>query len=343
VILDQLGNLYGTTAFGGAAGLGVVFKLTPTGQETVLRTLARGPDGEQPDEAGVILDQLGNLYGTTAFGGAAGTGVVYKLDPRGTWTVLYAFPGTAGGQYPYNNGVTLGSDGNLYGSTFYGGSTDPGVVYRLDGGGHETVLYTFNLLSANGFGQTVGGVIRDLVGNIYGTTFIGQADMGYGYGVVYKVNAAGHATVLHNFTNGADGSYPYGGVIQDSKGNLYGTASGGGTSGAGVVFKIGPSGNEKVLYSFTGGRDGNGPYGALLRDSSGNLYGTTAGGGTAGVGVAFEVNAAGQESVLHTFTGGPDGGSPYAGVIFGPEGNLYGTTAFGGQTNAGVVFEIKLQ
>ena len=131
----------------------------------------------------------------------------------------------ADGQYPYNTGVILGSDGHLYGTTFYGGSNGDGVVYQLDGDGNEKVLYSFEASHSRWFGQPTGSVIRDSAGNLYGTTFIGQTDVGYGYGVVYKVDTAGHATVLHNFTDGADGGYPYGGVILDSKGNLYGTAS----------------------------------------------------------------------------------------------------------------------
>jgi uncharacterized repeat protein (TIGR03803 family) len=159
---------------------------------------------------------------------------------------------------------------------------------------------------------------------------------------VFKVDTFGNETVLYSFTGGSDGGYPLAGVIRDSKGNLYGTTNGGGASGAGVVFKVDTFGNETVLYSFTGGSDGGYPlWVVLVRDSAGNLYGTTNGGGASGAGVVFKVNAAGNETVLHSFTGGADGGNPYAGVILGPEGNLYGTTAFGGETNAGVVFEIK--
>jgi uncharacterized repeat protein (TIGR03803 family) len=318
----------------------VVFKVDTSGNETVLHTFTRGPYGNQPYLAGVILDSVGNLYGTTAFSGAGGQGAVYKLDTSGNATVLYAFPGTADGQFPYNN-VLFGSDCHLYGATQYGGKKGAGLVYQLDGNGYEKVLYSFSFHTSNGFGQPTGGVIRDSKGNFYGTTFIGQADVGVGYGVVYKVDTAGHSTVLHNFTGGADGGDPYGGVIRDSKGNLYGTAEVGGTSGAGVVFKVDTSGHETVLYTFTGGADGGFPLAGVIRDSKGNFYGTTNGGGASGAGVVFKVDTSGHETVLHSFTGGADGGNPYTGVILGPKGNLYGTTAFGGQTNAGVVFEIK--
>jgi uncharacterized repeat protein (TIGR03803 family) len=344
VIRDAAGNLYGTTDFGGTADLGVVFKLDTHGNETVLHTFMRGPDGDQPDAAGVIRDSDGNLYGTTAFNGAGGQGVVYKLDPNGNVTVLYAFPGARDGQDVYNNGLILAGDGQLCGATFYGGKTGFGVVYQLDGhhedGHHEKVLYSFAQFTANGFGQPTGGVIRDWAGNFYGTTFHGQADVGTGYGVVYKVDMAGHATVLHNFTNGADGGYPYGGVIRDWKGNLYGTTNGGGASGAGVVFKIDTSGNETALYTFTGGADGGYPLGGVILDSKGNLYGTTNGGGASGAGVVFKIDKFGDETVLYTFTGGADGGFPLAGVILDSKGNLYGTTNGGGASNAGVVFKV---
>ena len=339
VVLDGAGNLCGTTNSGGTANLGVVFKLDPSGHETVLHTFMRGYDGDQPDQAGVVLDGFGNLYGTTAFGGAGGQGVVYKMDASGNETVVYAFPGAAEGQYPAGAGVIFGSDGQLYGTTALGGKIGDGVVYQLNGEGNETVLYSFATLTANGFARPGGGVIRDTDGNLYGATFIGQADVYYGFGVVYKVGPTGHATVLHNFTNGADGGYPNS-VIRDLKGNLYGTASGGGASGAGVVFKIDPSGNEIVLYSFTGGADGGYPYaGSLLLGTEGDLYGITAYGGL-GFGVVFKVDPSGNETVLYTFTGGDDGAYPLAGLIRDSAGNLYGTTNGGGASGAGVVYKV---
>jgi len=340
VIRDSAGNLYGTTSFGGTADLGVAFKLDTSGNETVLHTFTRGSEGNQPDVAGVIRDALGNLYGTTVFGGTGGQGTVYKLDLSGDVTVLYAFPGERDGQHVYNNGVTFGWDGQLYGVTFYGGKKGAGVVYGLDGQGNETVLSSFDISTANGFCCATGGVIRDSAGNLYGTTFVGQADVYYGYGVVYKVDTAGRATVLHNFTNGADGGNPYGGVIRDWAGNLYGTTSGGGASNAGNVFKIDQLGNLTVLYTFTGGADGGSPLDGVILDSAGNLYGTTNGGGASGAGVVFKLDKSGNETVLYSFTGGADGGSPVGGVTLDSKGNLYGTTNVGGASGAGVVFKI---
>ncbi|MGA8440696.1 MAG: choice-of-anchor tandem repeat GloVer-containing protein [Candidatus Sulfotelmatobacter sp.] len=338
VTRDLVGNLYGT-AYGGAAELGVVFKVDTSGHETVLHTFTRGPYGNQPDFSGVILDEFGNLYGTTAFSGAGGQGAVYKLDAHGNATVVYAFSSITDGQYPYNNGVIVGPDGQLYGTTDYGGRHGAGVLYQLDRDGDEKVLYTFDFFTVRGYGQPTGTVTLDSAGNFYGTTFIGQADVFYGYGVVYKVDTAGHATVLHDFTNGVDAGNPYGGVILDSQGNVYGTASGGGALGAGVVFEIDTSGHETVLYTFTGGADGGGPYGSLIRDSAGNFYGTTNGGGGSGAGVVFKLDTSGHETVLYSFTGA-DGAYPFAGLIRDSAGNFYGTTNSGGASGAGVVFKL---
>jgi len=173
VIRDSAGNLYGTTQLGGAANLGVVYKLDTTGHETVLHSFTGGADGAGPT-AGVIGDSGGNLYGTTGGGGVAGMGVVYKLDSTGQETVLYAFTGVDAGYEP--NGVILDSAGNLYGTTTYGGNTSNcgnqfqagcGMVYKLDTTGKLTVLYSF---IGPGGGYPVGGVIRDSAGNLFGTT-----------------------------------------------------------------------------------------------------------------------------------------------------------------------------
>jgi uncharacterized repeat protein (TIGR03803 family) len=167
---------------------------------------------------------------------------------------------------------------------------------------------------------------------------------------VYKVDTAGHETVLHSFTGAADGGYPYGGVVRDSAGNLYGTTSYGGKAdgqaGAGVVFKVDAGGHETVMYTFTGGADGGYPAAGLIRDSAGNLYGTGAG-GAAGYGVVYEVSTTGQETVLYAFTGGADGGNPNAGVVRDSKGNFYGTAFYGGRLEGyyggGVVFKLTPQ
>jgi len=214
-----------------------------------------------------------------------------------------------------------------------------------------TTLLTFN-------GQTDGaysssGLVAGKGGNFYGTTQAGGI-YNFNGGTVFRVNRAGHETVLHSFcarTNCADGSTPYGGVILDSSGNLYGATSGGGAHGFGAVFQLNSAGTESVLYSFKGlaAHDGDAPtYGNLVRDTAGNLYGATLNGGLSctysslGCGIIYKVDAAGKETILHRFTGGSDGGIPPSDLTEGPGGKLYGTTFRGGSGGCGVVYEIGL-
>ncbi len=336
-IRDSAGNLYGATLFGGTAGLGTVYELDTAAQETVLYSFPNGTDGSNPS-AGVIRDSTGSFYGTSASGGAAGGGVVYKLDTTGQETVLYSFTGGADGGDPVA-GVIRDSAGNLYGTTYSGGTGGYGVVYKLDAAGHETVLYSFTGGADGGF--PVAGVIRDSAGNLYGTTSLGGA--GFFGGVVYKLDTTSHETVLYSFTGGADGGFPLAGVIRDSAGNLYGTTpygGYGGTAGRGVVYKLDTTGHETVLYRFAGGADGGNPEAGVIRDSAGNLYGTTLLGGTANAGVVYKLDTTGQETVLHTFTGGADGGNPEAGVIRDSAGNFYGTAYDGGTGGRGVVYKL---
>ena len=205
--------------------------------------------------------------------------------------------------------------------------------------GKENVLYNFGGIPDGA--NPCAGLIMDAKGNLYGTTENGG---GVGLGVVFKVSSKGKETVLYSFPGGTDGGNPCAGLIMDAKGNLYGTTSAGGASSWGVVFKLAPSGNrgwkETVLYSFTGGTDGGGPRAALIMDAKGNLYGTTAFGGASANGVVFKVNSQGEESVLYSFTGEPDGANPSSALIMDAKGNLYGTTENGGASNDGTVFKL---
>ncbi len=301
--------------------------------ETVLHNfIANPPKGAYP-YAGVIADSAGNLYGTTLQGGPMNAGVVFKLDTTGRYTILHAFSGGADGGGPIA-GVILDSAGNLYGTTTTGGAGGTGLVYKLDTSGKETVLYSLGATPQ-------AGVIRDAAGNLYGTTIDGGTAHS---GNVYRVGAAGQVTVLYSFSPGTDGNFPYAGVIGDSAGNLYGTTSKGGASGSGIVYELNTSGQETVLYTFTGKADGAYPYAGVIRDSAGNLYGTTMSGGIAGYGVVYKLDTTGHESVLYSFTGGADGASPNAGVILDSAGNLYGTTTGGGSgtgpSGSGVVYKL---
>jgi len=220
----------------------------------------------------------------------------------------------------------------------------------------ESVLYSFSERTHGA--DPAGGLIWDAKGNRYGTTWSG-GDLsgcgGYGCGVVYKLSSKGQETVLYSFTGGADGSNPsYGSLILDANGNLYGATWYGGTGrdcigqfypGCGVVFKVNPKDKtETVLYNFTGGADGANPAQGLIWDAKGNLYGTTNSGGLLNVnaGVVFKVSPKDKtETVLYTFTGGADGASPFAGLIWDAKGNLYGAARWAGGSNAGVVFKVS--
>jgi uncharacterized repeat protein (TIGR03803 family) len=338
VIRDSAGNLYGTTSQGGTAGLGVVYKLDKHGQEMVLYNFTGGTDGGYP-LAGVIGDSAGNLYGTTNGGG--GSGVVFKLDAQGRETPLYTFTGGADGGEPIG-GVILGPNGTLYGATLYGGivnahSSGGGVVYSLDSGGHETVLYSFTGGADGNYPSS--GVIRDSSGDLYGASEGGGAG-----GSLYKLDASGHETVMYGFPGAAGGTTPAAGLIRDSAGNLYGTTSMGGTAGAGTIFKLDSAGQETVLYTFAGGADGCYPSAGVIRDSAGNLYGTATWCGPGNAGVVYKLDPAGHLTVLYGFTSGADGGGPRAGVIRDAEGNLYGTTYTGGTSGGaarfGVVYKL---
>lgn len=355
MVFDTKGNLYGTTEGGGAYGFGTVYKLTTNGTETVLHNFAGQPnDGEYPN-GGLVFDVQGNLYGTTWQGGSSmncprGCGTVFKLSTDGTETILHAFAGPNDGSNPFGS-VVLDDYGNLYGTTLYGGSGGDiygyGAVYKLTPSGTETVLYSFTG-SPNDGESPWAGLVLDAQGNLYGTTNSGgtSTNCAGGCGTVFKLTPSGIENILYSFIGyPSDGSSPSTALVFDAEGNLYGVTPNGGSSGicgkgCGTVFKLSPSGTETVLYSFAGyPSDGWDPYGALVVDQQGYLYGTTTLGGDSpncpyGCGTAFELSPDGTETLLYTFIGKSDGWSP-SGVIFGPQGNLYGTTFQGGAFQKG--------
>ena len=292
LVRDRSGNLYGTTAFGGdlscsvqinQRGCGVVYKLSLTGQQTVLHRFTGGSDGAGAFW-GLVADAAGNLYGATNAGGincgGAGCGTVYKITPSGTETVLYAFSGGAdGGQLGFNGRLLIDAKGNLYGTTGAGGDLNCnaplgcGTVFKVDPTGKETVLYAFTG-GADGRGPST-GLVADSKGNLYGTT--GAA--GAGYGTVFKLSPSRVLTVLYTFQQGdtfAGGST----LLLDPAGNLYGTTLEGGVDGVGSIFEVSGLGVYTLLYSFSvTSLEGEFPTAGLVRDSAGNLYGTTSGGG----------------------------------------------------------------
>jgi len=267
-----------------------------------------------------------------------------------TEKVLHSFHGMPDASIPTSNLISDDA-GNLYGTTARGGINDGyygnGTVFKLSSAsGHwrETILYKFSGGSDGKYPSS--GLVKDSAGNFYGTTSQGGSSS-CGCGVVFKVDSSGTETVLYSF-NATDGEYPLGGLIFDAHGDLFGTTTNGGTEGNGTVFELIPNSDgtwtEQVLHSFTDSSgDGETPEGGVVMDNAGNLYGTTEDGGNGAFdGIVFELKHSGSswtESILYSFTGGSDGGRPFAGLTI-HDGNLYGTTISGG-IGAGVVFELQ--
>jgi uncharacterized repeat protein (TIGR03803 family) len=348
LVQDPAGNLYGTTQQGGITGgvcansglngCGTVFKVDPSGNETVLYRFTGGTDGQFPS-AGLVLDSAGNFYGTTQYGGPVtaacgiGCGTVFKLDPSGpTLTTLHNI-GSSGG-------LVMDGAGILYGSTTEG-------IFKLD---PATRVFTV-LDSSAGSGATLA---LDPAGNLYGTTEFGglgnSVCLNKSCGTVFELDTAHTYTTLYSFTAvGDDGYNPAAGVALDAAGNLYGTtpyggvpdctAGNGSSVGCGVVFKLSPA-HAETVFSLA---NGDHPVAGVVLDAAGNLYGTTEFRGPTAdsLGTVFKMTPSGVETVLYVFTGVPDGSEPVAGLVLDPSGNLYGTAEFGGTSGMGTVFKIS--
>lgn len=344
------GGYYGTTSTGGAHGFGTVYKLSADGQYTVLYDFT-DVDGDSLPLGAVILDGEGNLYGTTY--GASGTAhgaTIYKLTPAGEHTVLHQFLGTNRSEGSALKGGLVGDgDGNLYGTAFSDGGNPCacGVIFRLAPDGTYTVLHSF--VGTDGSHPT-GTLVRDRVGNLYGTTING----GLGYGTVFKLDRRGVLTVLYAFAGGSDGEAPNGDLVRDADGNFYGTTqAGGGTPcnyngavGCGTVFKLTPGGTKSLVYAFQDGADGQLPPAGLYRNpQTGALYGTTSLGGdlscsSIGCGTIFVIKPDGTKQTLHLFNS-YFGAGPGAPLVRGQGRDLIGTTG-GARKHAGTIFRIRM-
>jgi len=329
------GTIYGTTCYGGLSYGGTVYSLATSGAETILYNFNDGY-GKCPTS---LLSWKGELYGS-AGGGAYRGGLIFKLDSRGNETILHTFGAdTSEGLFPglyFQN-----SSGLFYGATGGGTGGTEGTIFTATTSGKVTVLYTFVGNKPVG----ISGLVPDPSGNLYGSTvYGGSSNCNLGCGTLFKLDTAGNFTTLYSFTGGSDGSLPYGGIIRDRAGNLYGTTSEGGVAcvpaGCGTVFKFFPSGQLTTLYSFQGGTDGLFPIDNLVRDAAGNLYGTTTEGGDlacadfinyGGCGTLFKIDPSGNETIVHTFTGPPgDAGTFGAGLLMDAAGDIYGASDSGG-------------
>jgi uncharacterized repeat protein (TIGR03803 family) len=384
-VVDSKGNLFGTTEYGGMWNFGSVFELKPAANggwsETIIYSFPKGLPVTDPffptaQPSSLILDAAGNLYGETIAGGLKNDGTVYKLSfmPNGTWqaTTLHSFPGGIGGTAP-SGGLVMDSAGNLYGTTQYGGKgtlqgqrpSGYGIVFELspgqNGSWSEKTLYQFGGYPTDG-AQSLGNLIFDRAGNLYGTTSAGGSsgcttEYGavIGCGVAFELtptNGEWTETILHSFLGGtSDGQTPLAGLVLDRSGNLFGTTSQGGSGfnenyPSGTAFELSPQAGgewkENLLVQFSTSTGQSQPEGNFLIDASANLYSTTEGYG----GSVFELsptsNGGWNYDTLYAFPFAT--GYPMSGVIFGPSGHLYGTASYGGEPqNYGYIYAITPQ
>jgi uncharacterized repeat protein (TIGR03803 family) len=324
--------------------------------EKVLWNFKGGSDGSGPWSNYFISDAKGNLYGATAAGGTYGAGTVFMLTPAGKETILYEFKGQSNGDGNAPHGhLTFDAKGNIYGTTQAGGTNGTGAVYELSpksgGGWKEKVLYSFSAAGADGADPSAGMTIA-ADGTMYSTTPDGGA---FGAGTVFslkKTSTGWKQTVIQNLNGTSTGGYPYEGLMMDAAGNLYGAAPTGGASGQGVIYRLSHTKKgwvDTVLHSFTNQNgDGSGLYWIdLISDTSGNIYGATSFGGTNSTGMVWELvysatKKSYSERILYEFgaSGSGDGNNPYGGLAMDSEGNLYGTTLYGGTSNLGASYKL---
>jgi uncharacterized repeat protein (TIGR03803 family) len=330
---DSVGNFYGTTYQGGKGNQGIVFKLTAKGTYSIVYTFQgiAQRDGANP-YGGVLLDAKGNIFGTTVIGGEDDQGTVYRIAHVGGETILHSFILGTDGTDPYSN-LIMDANGTFYGTTHGGGGEGYGTVFRVARDGQESILYRFTDLDF-GIGPKT-ALAMDAQGQLYGTCPYG-GELGGGF--VYRLSTDLSEVDFYDFSGESN---PESSLMVGNDGYFYGTTYAGGADSVGSIFKLSPGGVETVLHSFIGnGTDGANPYAAVVQDSQGNLYGTTYYGGISGAGTVFKLDPAGNETILYNFTGGSDGGNPYAGVVLDPSGNLYGTTTVGGKYGYGTAFKL---
>ena len=292
-------------------------------------------DPANPAWIGILAQgRDGNLYSTSTDGGLNNEGTIFQLSPSGSMKPLWSFDGNNkinSGVYPYS-GLTLGTDGNFYGTTYEGGSSGAGTVFKVTASGKVTTLHTFDGFNCCAYAAPIQG----FDGNYYGTTSDGGGEV---FGTVYKITPSGKLTEIYTFPGTSGLAYPMA-VTLGTDGNFYSTALGGGANKFGGVFKITPGGKLTVIYSFKGTPDGETPKGTIIQASDGNFYGTTEGGGVNGFGSIYKMTPAGALTIIHSFSESDGLGiHPLAGLVQATDGKFYGVA--GSNTSSGVLFQIS--
>jgi uncharacterized repeat protein (TIGR03803 family) len=355
---DTNGSIYGTAVDGGTNGWGSIYEMSRSGTLKPLYSFKGGVDGGSP-YAALARGTNGLFYGMAQVGGSNDYGTIFEVTSNGSFTSLYSFHALRGGNLTNADGatpryaLTLGTNGNFYGTATQGGTNGQGTVFEVTHQGKVTVLYSFSN-SVDGAAPS-GPLLQFTNGLLYGTAIGGGSN---GYGTVFEVTAAGKVTAIYSFTNGIDGATPQAGVINGHDGYLYGTCTDGGANDSGTVFKITPGGNLTPLYSF--GPSTNypdlqwHPYNAdgiaprtLLLGADGSFYGGAYYGGQNGSGTIFQLTPGGVFAVLYTFnfdqsSGTDSDGANPLGLLQASDGNFYGTAYEGGATGDGTFFRLGL-
>jgi len=350
LVADAAGNFYGTTWLGGHStnctnGCGSIFERSSNGAFGLIYSFPGGKQGSSP-AADLIIGSNGNLYGTTQFGGTAGSGTVFEFAPStGIETMLHLFAGGVSDGCTPLGGLVQVPNGDLYGTAIGCGQYGGGVLFSVSPSGGYQILHHFGQ-GLDGVGPQ--GDLALVNGVIYGTTQVGgnnRTSCVYGCGTIFSLSGGAYS-VVYNFGSVAnDGFFPESGLLRDAQGNLFGSTVSGGAINpncspvCGTVFKLPWRGRQTItLYTFTANNDGFGPRGRVTL-YGGNLFGATGSGGN-NCGAVFQVTLAGVETTLHTFNGPIDGCNGIGSLIVSSGPVVYGVTQNSGIAKDGTVFEI---
>lgn len=324
------GALYGVLQQGGASNSGVLFRVSPTDRFSLLYSFAGALDGSQP--TALVAGGLGMLYGTTAFGGVYSYGTAFRVGLDGSVNAIHQFDGSDAN---HPSGTLVWLNGAFYGASGGSGVTGRGTLYRMTPAGDVSIAFDFND-SADEVPDYY-GLSRTAQGTLYGTTSAGYpADA---HGTVFRFTPGGMFTTLHTFLGGSDGSLPTNAPVEAFDGSVYGTTLFGGEYGCGTIYKVSPSGNYSVAYSFKGAGAGCAPLTPLTVAHNGRLYGTTTAGGTLDRGTIFEFRISGELRTLYSFNKTEDG---CCGLMEATPRVFYGMTAGGGDFGLGSIYKVKI-
>jgi uncharacterized repeat protein (TIGR03803 family) len=334
LLKDVNGFFYGMTSTGGTYNAGSIFKMSPSGNITILKQFNLNVDGGYPDGE-LIKGNDDFFYGLTSSGGPNGYGAIFKISADGNYTLLKSFSINTDGGSP-NGHLVLAKDGNFYGTAHRGGANGAGTIFKLTSAGVFSVIYNMN--KATDGGDSYSSLTEGKDGDLYGATYAGGSN---GYGTIFKITTAGVLTVLKNLNGTSDGGNTQSDLIQASDNNFYGTCYNGGSVGYGTIFKITTNGTYTVIKNLSYSSDGANPASSLMQNSDGNFYGITKIGGSNGAGTIYKLTQAGIYSVIHHLNAATDGNTSSSGLINGFDNDLYALCSFGGANNMGTVFKVS--